>query len=733
MLSNQLLGLNIKEQTLDHNLTVVAVLDIIKNIKRGITQKPIIEVAALELKFHGRQSLAKKLYAYVKERRFKKIQGTLKGDTIVAQLAGLPGMGKTRINVETYNMIKEENKNDTTEIGTQLKEYLNRSVFIPLSYNNDTMPLDSEINLNTTAHMLWVRVLFYHLNPPEKLQEFSKRFLDGILTASVVVEVIVRLEKVKWVHIGIDEYNQLVDSTKEGRERLKRLVLSVKSAMGMTVENEHILVTCLFTGTVRADATDLWEGSFGDCERLECPQLSAEAIFSILRDRQTDIEAIMKNDKQANKDESSMYKPVGQVSLLSPSVIRACMLVGTVPRVLEIIIMEVLPSVHGIDNIITTAVERAISRYTLGRLRQSIGTVEGCIKLLTHTILRIPVDQAYKIGTKNVQELESSGFLILRAASLANYFIELPYVWLKVIGELLNNNKPEWKVTHILKQLFMDMELSCSDNMVANPWQHFEVLCVQFRYLVLQLLHYMHMPITVRNLWREAKYITDTPDQVLIPNFNVESLSYMLLQQEYPLSKQQLPDSFICRNADKAHAGDCIIKVSNVIIDEQHRHTTDPKADSMTKAMFDQDLENRMPSIDIFKEKNLKYQGIAYISNLRMSTEKFIPTESDFKHKYHVLAIVDRTHLKQHFGESIATYLDSLGLFIFEFYSHFVGRVPINYATEEVLRKVPGIGNVTANKIILQRKIKLFEDQESIRKVFTNPKDFNTAMQVLLF
>ncbi len=74
------------------------VLNIMKNIKRGITQKPIIEVDALKLKFHGRQSVAEKLYYYVKERRFKRIQGTMKGDTIVAHLAGFPGMGKTRIN-----------------------------------------------------------------------------------------------------------------------------------------------------------------------------------------------------------------------------------------------------------------------------------------------------------------------------------------------------------------------------------------------------------------------------------------------------------------------------------------------------------------------------------------------------------------------------------------------------------------------------------------------------------
>jgi hypothetical protein len=217
-----------------------------------------------------------------------------------------------------------------------------------------------------------------------------------------------------------------------------------------------------------------------------------------------------------------------------------------------------------------------------------------------------------------------------------------------------------------MKELMRDLENSKAKYTAANPWQHFEVLCVQFRHLVLSLLYENSMQITAANLWRGATFYSGDSDRVLGSNVALDTCDYLTL--EYPKHQQPTAASFICRNADKAHAGDCIIKLNDSIIDEQHRHTTNPKADTITRIMLESDMKNRMPSIRKYKKQNLKYQGIAYISNLYLAKKKEnLPSDDDLEHKFRVLAIVDRSNLREHFSEAIATYLNSLGFFSYLF------------------------------------------------------------------
>jgi hypothetical protein len=56
--------------------------------------------------------------------------------------------------------------------------------------------------------------------------------------------------------------------------------------------------------------------------------------------------------------------------------------------------------------------------------------------------------------------------------------------------------------------------------------------------------------------------------------------------------------------------GDCIIKVNNIVIEEQYRHITSDKA---ANTMFEGDLVNRTPSVNKYIDMELKYQGIAYM------------------------------------------------------------------------------------------------------------------------
>jgi hypothetical protein len=694
-------------QILDNILDVKSVIDIMNKIKRGPTQKPIIKQELLKIPFRGRESVAVSIYAHIKK-RFLRREGTLKDDTIIAQVAGGPGMGKTRINVETENMIRAENAKDNTEEGKQIAEYLNNSVFISLSYNNETIVTDADMDAKTRTHMFWVRTLFYYLNPGMSLGEFYTLFFGGILTDHVAVEAIARYANVKWVHIAPDEYNQIADTT-DGREKLKDLVKTVKAAMGtVRVDGQIILVTSLFTGTVRATATDLFEGSFGECDRIECPLLTADTIYHILR--------------ELPEDASHLKKEV----IFSRSVLRAVILIGTVPRALELFLFEVLPQVDSNNTVelVMRSVSRIINRYSLDNLVRSIGGSQYISKIVAHSLLRIRINSSWKIGNKDILQLESAGFVILQNDNLGSFIIELPYVWLCVMVDAMVS--VDAVASAMLKQMLQDMiYLEASPYRVAEPWQHFEVLCAQFRHIVLQLLGSMNMPLTAENVWKGALlYIS--PNEVLGTDIDLVKLPYLQLKDRYPFRvPNNLPESFVARNGEKANGPDGIIKLKDNVWGEQYRHSAvihlSPNK-TIPDTMLKEDYKKREESRKIFAEMNLKYRGCALISNRRRGPS--IPTNlSDSI--YDTVAIISFENMANHFGETIATFLHSLH------------RIPINYATEDELLQLfqerwPKRNNLEklVKMVIDARKVKPFTDEESIVAV---QKDLSGLLDYFIY
>jgi hypothetical protein len=620
---------------LESNLDVPTVLIIMNKIKCGDTQKPIIKEQLLRIPFQGRESVASTIYAHVKK-RFLRREGRMKDDTIIAQVAGCPGMGKTRINVETENMIRAENKKDNTEEGKKLGEYLSNSVFISFSYNNETIVTDADLDPKTSTHLFWIRTLFFYLNPLMTLDEFSSLFFVGILTASVAIEAIATRAKVKWVHIAPDEYNQIVD-TNNGHEKLKDLINTVKAAMGSAkVDGQTVFVTCMFTGTIRA------EGSFGECDRIECPLLSADSIYQILRELPLDAPHLKKD------------------ILFSQPVLRTCILIGTVPRALELLLYEVLPIVESINTVqlVSDSVERIVNRYTLQRLSVNLRTPQNVLYVVAHSILRLPVDIGMKVGDKHLMDLESAGFLMLQRAVRGSYYIELPYVWLCVMADIMKRANTVGSAS--LNRMLQDMvNLESSPYRVAEPWQHYEVLCVQFRYIVLQLLGALNMPLTVENVWRGAK-IMIPPQQVLESHIDLLLLPYLQLTHPYPFTAPiTLPQSFIARNAKLAKALDAIIKLRNTVYGEQYRHTDHDYSNIIPLSEIEKNMEDIKSCFQKFKEMNVIYKGTVLISNHCAGIT--VPKCQELS-IYGIIALVDYETMSSHFGEAIATFLDSLGL-----------------------------------------------------------------------
>jgi hypothetical protein len=133
------------------------------NVMRGFTIGKALEILGerqLEFPFHGRDDARKEIYQTV-IMRMKERRSRDKEASVVMQVAGCPGLGKTRINVETQNMLRIANDQDSSISGAEFRKLLGRSLFITLTYNNSIHPTDQEMHLKTAAYGFWCRVIFF--------------------------------------------------------------------------------------------------------------------------------------------------------------------------------------------------------------------------------------------------------------------------------------------------------------------------------------------------------------------------------------------------------------------------------------------------------------------------------------------------------------------------------------------------------------------------------------------
>jgi hypothetical protein len=167
------------------------------------------------LPFIDRTNPKAQLHNYVKH-RLRHINGQTAEDTVVAQIAGAPGTGKTALNARMKKTIYElcnleiidlvetdDASSQAIEEAFKLQEYLEHSLFLTLTYGNGVEMIEAErdvITVEDMIHYFWVRVLLFYFTDPEvPLSKFAQRFSKKRLSSTTVIEALAIYANVKYI------------------------------------------------------------------------------------------------------------------------------------------------------------------------------------------------------------------------------------------------------------------------------------------------------------------------------------------------------------------------------------------------------------------------------------------------------------------------------------------------------------------------------------------------------
>jgi hypothetical protein len=274
-----------------------------------------------------------------------------------------------------------------------LQEYLDSSLFLTASYGNNVGAIEKETDaedINDMMHYFWIRVLLFYF-----MYDFAERFAEKRLTPENVIAALASYAKVRYIHISIDEYNLLITQIIESSryyeapktERtaivntaLKAIFQATQRAMGaakvnLSGQEETVLVTSLYTGTLRDEFNGTFADSFGKVVRIPANLFTPDDVLALMTEL-IDTKYYLKNNDAVTQKGKEAYCEMMNKRLTSAPVIAAASIVGIVPRCAEILFLDYLADhSNNCDDVsyICSGVEQAIiDRYSLA----TIGAIE---------------------------------------------------------------------------------------------------------------------------------------------------------------------------------------------------------------------------------------------------------------------------------------------------------------------------------------------------------------------
>jgi hypothetical protein len=310
-------------------------------------------------------------------------------------------------------------------------------------------------------------------------------FLAKTLTPDVVLKAIAIHANVDYIHLGIDEYNILVESTNVeqvltnsasrnlGCQVLKEVVTTVRDTMGtvrLADSDDFVMVTALFSGTMRTDVDGLFAGSFGQCRRVTVGLLTFDDILSILRDLPE-----QKNKFNRRKD-----------VLFNRPVLAVLALLGTVPRGIEYSLLQINKETMLAKDILKNATLMLQERYSLLRLPIAMGTPDEMYQVLQSAILSPIISTSITINNQRIDKHERNGYIILDKVegSISNVCIRMPYLWLYTwVNDASLATKPG--VVALREALNYMTEIATTSDEASSK---FELFCCYYRQAFIQMV-----------------------------------------------------------------------------------------------------------------------------------------------------------------------------------------------------------------------------------------------------
>jgi hypothetical protein len=527
-----------------------------------------------------------------------------------------------------------------------------------MTYNNGLPFLlhDSQKSAAVLEQGFCIRLLYFYHCPTISLPGFAEKFKTGKLSLSTVVEVIAAREKVRHVHIGIDEYNKLMQhvySEGEGESKtrkenahivLREMVLLVKKAMGssyVTLDEtaETVLVTSMLTGTARMGDYDYLTGSEGPVDNLYLQPLQLTDVCELMKLLHTNNELGISAERAFCHD-----------------VLQAFSIAGLLPRATEMMI-ELLRTEQSVyrdtAELVAEMTKRIGHRYKLSSI-QSWLTNDTIYTVLRNAVLRESVTTLTEIGKireagpATYADLEAAGFVLLQEkdSSATQCLVIMPYVWMFEFVNMLGPSFPGiFQLRAALAQL---VKTTSSDSTVA--WSSFEKFCVLYREAHLCMLKSLTESVHVSDIW--SGIATSPQESYKLFPFSKYNLKHQFSNSE---DLQLLPEATVQKNVLGASVIDGFVKLGDFFFLEQYRHSS--QKEKHAKSINTKELNAAAADF----EKTLdQFQETAFVALLLLSNRSLHPSITEkvlIEYTKKNLFVIHRDTLSDHFAYPIAQIL----------------------------------------------------------------------------
>jgi hypothetical protein len=649
----------------------------------------LVATAGSDYKFVGRQDVKQRIVEHFQD-RIKNIGNVDKNVTSLLYVTGCPGVGKSKVNVETRSILIEAchaNPQSTKEI----KSYLDHSRFINITYDNDIMfmPFETDADDCKREHSLCVRILYFYIKPNVELVKFAEAFTNVRLSILVTIEYIARREKVRHVHIGVDGYNKLIQRARDEKGKefahvvLRGLIYQLKSGMGRCVipkslrnmplsiiEEEHLLVTVMMSGTVR--------NVFGS-------KLSGPPNIDTISLKQFELDDIL------NLIASELKEEFIKERLATTEFIQALSILGFLPSTTETVIeyLRQYPKASS-QELITSVNELLSTKYSLTTGVSAMLSNNGMYKIIQHCILREQphVNTLMEGESYSLTDMETNGFIVLEYNETSyGYRLDLPYTWLLSFAKHLERAFDSEKLfpgAHELVQALDALyQLACVSRSTAS--YHFETFCSYYEFAYIKLFYsaYRMQPRSFKELWPKVEVY----DAVFYEKFDWHKLVWHSFASKYPSieTKYKVPECCFGLNVQLSEM-DAVARLSKNSISSRHyRHTLkDYLSPNVTPSL----VEEQVTKVEkVLQSTGFEHKGLVFVTNQPLSEE--MASESYSHNK--PIAIIHRNNMNNYFIPAIVLFLQNLG------------TICINFASKEELAKITGVGASTAERIIESR------------------------------
>jgi hypothetical protein len=658
------------------------ILRIIGEVKPG-RFIPIVGTPGAGYPFIGRKKEREQIYRHFVD-RMKNVDKSDKNVSSILYVAGLPGTGKSKLNIETKNILEQYYNELSNGDGTNLRKYLQHSVFIHVTYHNNMPFLPEELTMDKKLlnHALCVRVLYFYIHPEEGFKEFAKRLSKYKLKMKKVIAAVAEREHARHVHIGVDEYNKLMEAVYENAKQrlnnedaketacraLRNLVLCVKSSMGtirkevvsdqdtdllatpLSAPSSHqpkefptetVLVTAMFTGTVRDGMGTHLFGSEGKKDELAMTELSMHEVCDLLK--------LLLQKKMLKVD---------PVIVFSCSVLQAFSIAGRVPRAMEFLVIEL--SNKGRTDYSTGALVKEMTmqmkkQYKLSNVLFVIGD-DGTYQLLRYCILQETVPYNTTFTDRTIKDLETNGYIILNDTG-KGYKINIPFVWMYSYLQFLKSySETQYPgKTALYKALKVLIETISAKPDAA--WSYFERFCVSYRLAFIRMYQHKNNTeyVTLKEIWPGVltKHTTVLDHQISIREVN-DTLHQCA--QWFPQSKGNVPQSCIGFNAHNAPGIDGFLRNGSDVVSEQYRHSVCNEK-SIPTVTLEEVVKSCAESLTQLHTNGCTSKGHLFLTNkplrntLLENIDMLVP---------HAVGIIHRDNLSNHFPYALAGILKNM-------------------------------------------------------------------------